>query len=48
MENRKNEAIVDINLFNYLESKKSFSKKWTVKKSNNSAIQEGLDKSSKS
>jgi hypothetical protein len=48
MAKRKNEAITDITLFNYLKDKKIFAKPWTVKKTDNEAIQECLDKSSKS
>jgi hypothetical protein len=44
----KNEAIVDIMLFNFLKESKKFSKKWTVKKTKNTSIQECLSKSSKS
>lgn len=45
---RKNEAITDIKLFNYLKDNKKYSCSWTVKKTENTAIQECLDKSSKS
>ena len=45
---RKNEAIKDINLYNFISSNKKYSYSWTVKKTENEAIQECLDKSSKS
>ena len=46
---RKNETITDFTLLNYLKEQKVFSKNWTVKKiPTNDAIQECLDKSSKS
>lgn len=44
---RKNEAVTDITLFNYLKDIKEYSENWTVKKTSNVAIQECLDKSSK-
>ncbi len=49
MANRKNEALTDFKVLNFLKEHKSFSNNWTVKKApNNIAIQECLDKSSKS
>ena len=45
---RKNEAIKDINLYNFISKNKKYSYSWTVKKTENEAIQECLDKSSKS
>lgn len=44
---RKNEAKKDINLFNFLEDNRKFSKEWEVKKQSNKYIQSILDKSSK-
>lgn len=45
--NRKNEAKGDIDLFNHVTNNKHFSKVWFVQKQNNSYIQQILDKSSK-
>ncbi len=44
---RKNEALTDIELYQYLSSIKSYSKKWTTKKSSNQYIQEILNGASK-
>jgi len=44
---RKNEALKDIILFNYIKDTKKYFKKWTVKKVSNVYIQECLDKASK-
>ena len=40
---RKNEAKVDIDLFNYIRDNKNYKKKWTVKKTENKYIQECLE-----
>lgn len=49
MAKRKNETLTDFTLLSYLKDNKIFAKNWTVKKiPNNAAIQECLDKSSKS
>lgn len=49
MAKRKNETLTDFTLLNFLKEHKVFSNNWTVKKvPNNIAIQECLDKSSKS
>ena len=49
MAKRKNETLTDFNLLKFLEKDKVFSNDWTVKKvPHNIAIQECLDKSSKS
>lgn len=49
MAKRKNESLTDFKLLNYLKGNKRFAKNWTVKKiPHNAAIQECLDKSSKS
>lgn len=44
---RKNEAKVDIDLFNFIRDTKKYKKKWTVKKTDNKHIQECLDIASK-
>ena len=44
---RKNEALVDIDLYNFIKEKKKYLKKWTVKKTSNKYIQEQLDIASK-
>jgi type I restriction enzyme M protein len=45
--NRKNEAKTDIDLFNYIRENRFYSKNWTVQKQGNKYIQEILDKTSK-
>lgn len=47
MAKRKNEAQVDINLFNYLTKDRSFSKEWITKKTLHKYVQEVLDITSK-
>ncbi len=48
MENeRKNEALVDINLYNFIRDNKKYKMKWFVKKTKNKYIQECLDIASK-
>lgn len=44
---RKNEAKVDIDLYNYIRDHKKYKKEWTVKKVENRYIQECLDIASK-
>ena len=44
---RKNEAQVDIDLFNFISTTKKYSHKWSTKKSSNKYVQEVLDISSK-
>jgi len=45
---RKNEAQTDIDLFNFLSNKRSFTKKWVAQKSKNKHITSCLSKASKS
>ncbi len=45
--NRKNEAQLDIELFNYIALNKSFANKWTTKKTENNYVQAVLDIASK-